>query len=385
MKFSDKDLEGAVLSAALFRDTKKCLNKLQAQFFHCPISHWVYEYLLNNPSLTFQELVNKRRIDVGDVGDLLEFITEASVSSYQFDSMVKDLKDLFYKRNLHEISKNIKNSLDGYESRLIIQSTEKRLAEIQQSTSMDDGSMNTAHRQWIKEKENMDYIKTGISELDGIVRGLKGGRVWVVGGESGVGKSFWALQLFLFGVFMEKNCLFFSTELTRAENFERLLSMQKFFFQSVDVPSEELANHPNMRLYDDHLSVDDIVFESKRQNRLKKVDLVVVDHIQDIEVTGTQSQVEALTKASGDFKRLAIENDIGVILVSQLNKEGKFFGASKLNQIAHCSIKLEREDEGDLVVLSVEKNRSGRRGRVFLNFKIPECVFLTYAGGYNED
>lgn len=377
MKFYDKDLEGAVLSAALNSNTKARLNVLHEKLFYFDISKWILDKLFNNPGMEIKELYDIHRTERGDVVPLMEFVADSFTTMYDFDSMVKKLWTMYYKRSLQELAKGIDESLNTHDAKAIIQSAERKLAMMQKNHSMDSGSMNLAKEAWLEEKKNSELFKTSISALDDIVDGIKGGRVWVVGGLPGTGKSFWGLQMTLYNVFMDRNCLFFSTELTKAENFSRLLKMQKHFFASEADPEDDLANHPNLRLYDDLVTVTDILFEARRQNRLDKVDLIVVDHIQDIDMGQAQSQFEAIAQAANEFKRLAIENNIAVVLLSQLNKDGGFFGASKLNQIAHCSITINREEDGNYASLEVTKNRSGKRGIAETNFKTPECVFLS--------
>jgi replicative DNA helicase len=377
MKFYDKELEGAVLSATIKVKTKARLNVLHEKLFYFDISNWVLEKLFNNPALEVKELYDLCRTERGKITPLVDFITDSFTTMYDFDSMVNKLWSMYYKRGLQKLASGINKSLDTHDAKAIIQSAERKLATMQKNHNMDSGSMNLARQAWLEEKENSEIYKTSISALDEIVDGIKGGRVWVVGGLPGTGKSFWGLQMTLYNVFMDRNCLFFSTELTKAENFSRLMRMQKYFFASEGKPEDALANHPNLRLYDNLVTVTDILFEARRQNRLDKVDLVVVDHIQDIDMGRAQSQFEAISKAANEFKRLAIENNIAVILLSQLNKDGGFFGASKLNQIAHCAIKLQREEDGNNAVLEVTKNRSGRRGIANIKFKTPECVFLS--------
>lgn len=385
MNFRDKELEGSILSGVLERDTEKRLNVLDPKFFYFPISKWVYEKILENPKIDITGLADMKQSETGSMSEVTDFLVDGALGRYSFEMMVEQLVALYYKRELQSIGKSILLSLDTHKPEPIIQSAEHRLAELQVVTSTDSGSMNLAQQMWIKDKKDNDFMRTSISALNEIVDGLKRGRVWVLGGQSGCGKSFFGLQFTLFNVFCERNCLFFSTELTKAENFDRLLTMQKFFFDSKVDPEIDLASHTNLRLYDDKMTLTDIIFETKRQDRLKKVDLVVIDHIQDIATERGESLFDVISKAASDFKRLAIQNNIGILLISQLNKEGSFFGASKLNQVAHCSIKIEREENNNTIGLNVEKNRSGPRGDCLATFKTPECVFLSYAEGLKNE
>jgi len=106
---------------------------------------------------------------------------------------------------------------------------------------------------------------------------------------------------------------------------------------------------------------------------------VVLDHLQDL--GGHENQYERFVDACNKFRRLAIDENVAVLLVSQVNKDGDYLGTRKIRQISHVALILESEEIASPtskdVYIRVTKNRSGIGGTVPVRMMFPSCSFVS--------
>jgi replicative DNA helicase len=175
--------------------------------------------------------------------------------------------------------------------------------------------------------------------------------------------------------------LFFSTELTVAANIDRVIHLMMDFCDiEQGVATKQLEEMDNLFVYDQLTDVPSIIMEIKRQALVGGVDLVVLDHLQDLSFTDKTDEYETITGAARVMKDLAIELNISILLISQLNRsqrnvanQSRFKGSGKITEIAHVATILTEDESENMRLLQIVKNRgvAGKQtwaGKQFIKF-----------------
>lgn len=96
-------------------------------------------------------------------------------------------------------------------------------------------------------------------------------------------------------------------------------------------------------------------------------DLVIVDSLQTIassSIDGGVGSVQQSREAAHTLTRLAKQQSIKMILVSQMIKSGETAGSTQINHVVDCILSLESDSESPLKFLRSEKNRFGATDEV---------------------
>jgi replicative DNA helicase len=168
--------------------------------------------------------------------------------------------------------------------------------------------------------------------------GLRGGKVYVVCARTSVGKSVLALQIAEHVATKHGTVLYASGEMKPVELGERLvvsatgvdaerLATGALELDEGDKVLRVLDNYAQGRLYFRHGGIFDV--PTIRANALRwraetgRLALIVVDYVQQLEdVEGNgRSRERNVALASSRLKRLAVELDVPIIAVAQLNRD----------------------------------------------------------------
>lgn len=222
--------------------------------------------------------------------------------------------------------------------------------------------------------------------------GFRGGSLYTISGETGSGKSALALQA-AYGLAEHGKVLYASMEMPAAEVRLRVTSQQTSIYSKliehrrIESPAlrERLASwrwHNHMRnlmvVDETSLTVGDV--RRLAQGLGQDLVAVVVDQLSlmDHEPRKGENESTTLARTTQALKNIAMDLDIPVILLTQLNREGAkgrpsrnhLFGSSGIGNAADVILILWREnidDETDLTVL-IDKNRQGPPGFAKLNW-----------------
>ena len=180
--------------------------------------------------------------------------------------------------------------------------------------------------------------------LDSMVGGLIPGHLWVVGGFSSTGKSAAVVNIVYDALRAKKWSGVFSLEMTQEQYMVRLLSIatgvsqndikNRTFFghEAVDVMRRAegwVASAP-LRIYDTSYRLQDIRSKAIQMKEVQGLDLMVVDFIQNVYVTG--DEISDARSTILELQNLAKELDCTIIALSQVSNEyAKMDGASTSN------------------------------------------------------
>lgn len=242
-------------------------------------------------------------------------------------------------------------------------------------------------------------IPTLLRALDYVLGGLKRGKVYVIAGRPGMGKSALAMQCAEAAAINGSPAAVFSLEMGTAEIAARMLSgrtsitvsdmysgaMRDEAMQRVMQSADVLSKLP-MVLCDKAFSIEEIRRSVRSAHVRTPLGLVVVDYLQLVKSSqrfGNREQ--EVSHISRELKLIAQEFDVPVIAVSQLNRmaEGRTGKRPMLSDLRESG---SIEQDADVVILLyregyyertvdktkceaiVAKHRGGPTGTVLVHF-----------------
>jgi replicative DNA helicase len=226
------------------------------------------------------------------------------------------------------------------------------------------------------------YLKTGIDVIDEKIVGLFRKHISIIAGRPGLGKTTLALQ-----IAKQYKTLFFSLEMTRQELYSKLLSAdsdvevwkietrryneaeEKRVFES----HKKMCTDLNITVFDQDASFGKIINYMNSMVRMKKPELVVVDHIGLIGGAPGENENARLTNISRSLKLVAMRNDISMLVLSQFSRDveknrrepvlSDLRGSGSLEQDAGLVLFLHEDKDEDFKIICA-KNKKGRTGNI---------------------
>ena len=209
-----------------------------------------------------------------------------------------------------------------------------------------------------------DVVKTHTNKLDDYLgnRGIAAGEVMTIAAPTSCGKSALALYIALQAVTKGgHNCGIFSLEMPQKQLTKRLTQvMSGVNIRSVE---ENVATNAQMKrvtdtvnslselpIYTSHAvkSADDLCSQTRQFVNKYGVKLLVIDYLQLIPFSSRMGKAEGIADISHKIKQMAIDLNIAVILLAQVNREGAKNGKLKLYDLKDSG---DIENDADIVLL----------------------------------
>jgi DNA repair protein RadA/Sms len=192
-------------------------------------------------------------------------------------------------------------------------------------------------------------IDTGLAELNRVLGGgLVAGSVVLVGGEPGIGKSTLLLQSLLAMESRGESPLLISGEESSAQ---------------VKLRSVRLGGENSKLRLLTQTQTESLV---QALEQLKPA-VCVVDSVQTLwseEVGSTPGSVAQIKEATAQLLRVAKDNDIALVLVGHVTKEGELAGPRVLEHMVDAVLSFEGERAQPFRILRAVKNRFGSTNEV---------------------
>lgn len=278
----------------------------------------------------------------------------------------KDLNDFLLTRTLRDFEE--------------ILSTSRRF-EIAEITSMANSIDNL--NEWLKNKDEVQGLKTGFRDLDDVLKGLKNEDLIIVSGSSTVGKTSMILN-FTNSLLKEgKSVLAFLLEGRLFYFIERLITIDANSVISditeteLTARKEECKKH-KMYFYTGSqglLTIEKVVEKSKACKEIYDVDLIIIDHLHKIVPRGAQNYSALVGKVVSDLKNLAVDLKIPVIAIAHIRKLPSVSSLPTMQDLRDSSFihqdpdvilmlwsELDNRVKRDNTILKVLKNRTGLDG-----------------------
>lgn len=219
-------------------------------------------------------------------------------------------------------------------------------------------------------------VPTGIEAFDKESGGLKKKNMIVIAAETGGGKSTVALNFIRAALNANHGVALFSLEMDRDEIFDALVSMEAsinrnvfnngFFsdddFKKINFALDRIGNYP--------LWIEDAPIQTPEDIRRKvlqlsaenKIGLVVVDYIQIVTTSEFKDNREQqIAGISRSLRSLAKEANVPIIVLSQINEDGKLRESRAISHDAHI-VMLVQDLEKTSAQIQVKKGRHIRKG-----------------------
>lgn len=247
-------------------------------------------------------------------------------------------------------------------------------------------------------------LPTPWAELDDLLGGLFGGRMYVIGGAAGEGKSTAAINIAAYAAQASHAVLVFSKEMPTLDVTGRIVAYEADINLAAinsrrlkDVDRERVGElrrkttHWRLRVNSDPLTITDVKYHARALHHRGHLDLLVVDYLQlmSIDKPG-RNREEEIARISTELKNLAMELAVPVVVPAQLNRapnarsdmrptKGDLRESGRIEQDADVVILLWRKPitdphAGDTrpdphhITFIVDKNRHGPKGEMELRW-----------------
>lgn len=246
----------------------------------------------------------------------------------------------------------------------------------------------------VRSGDKPKMVSTGFRSIDEYAKGLYAGNFVIIGARPGIGKTALGLAVAR-RVSEEGTVMFFSMEMKAEELMERLISAEscvgltKIRERSLNPDELERITSAtgelekcDLRLIDDsRMTALNLCSQVRTESKSCDLKLVVVDYLQLMNMgTKTENRREEVSEMSRKLKSLAMEVNVPIIALSQLNRMSTFDGTKvDISQLKESG---SLEQDADMVwlmswpkvdeygqksvIVDVAKNRHGPIGEVQL-------------------
>lgn len=274
-----------------------------------------------------------------DLGYIVEMV-KTQPSSANLESYAKGVKSASLERKLVLAAKQI----IGYQDQDLpiddkINNAQALMMGIQSNTQADVYTIKDVAPKLIEDLQQRFEgrkrgLTTGFKDLDKRMNGYQPGNLIIVAGRPGMGKTTFAMNIAENN--LDKNTLFFSMEMTKEELLERSVC------SIGTIPGDELKTGKAVandnaskispafkKLIDSNISIvnkgglsfAELSSIARKENGLKKLDLVIVDYIQLMRGKKSDVREQVIADISRSLKGLAMELQIPVVALSQLSRK----------------------------------------------------------------
>ena len=291
-------------------------------------------------------------------------------------------------------AKNVADAMTGYE----------RMGKMLGDTETDDGmslsEMISAYIDRMNDPKPVDYLRFGIDLLDRSLA-ISPGTFIIIGADSSAGKTALALQFAVHIAKTGKRVGFFSLETPEAPLQNRLMAEM----QLAGIP---MPNSQHKKLSDDDMRrameagirsseipvrffrKDDTMEKIRAKTIRHRLEVIFIDYVQLINCPG-EERWQVVTKISMGLHRMAQELGVTIVGLSQITPEkgrkdrsvtvDDLRESRQLKQDAEVVLLLNRggeEDDENLRILDVGKNKDGWRPSIKLKFDAEYMTFSPY-------
>lgn len=342
-------------------------------------------------------LREKKLLDrIGGAYYLTHTFTSYCHSPTAFDYYVQILGEELAKRELVKIASKVsKTDLRGHEDP--VGQTITQLSEIPKSR----GKIKTNAELMTEKIERMehgqadsDVIKTGLTLLDERSP-IRKGDFPLIAGQRKAGKSVLALTI---AVNVARNgvpVLYFSLEDRQPKVMDRLFAgvsripMSSHHIHKLTdrdmtaaVKAAGIVKDLPLAIRDDVLDLNSIIAVARQYVARGQAELICIDYAQLVRAK-SDSRREEVEKVSRDLRLLAMELNVPVILLCQLNKEGETRETKALEMDCTALIEIQvEEDEPNKRWIAVPFQRNGESS---IRFPVTFCGAIARVENFQKD
>lgn len=441
----DAEAELLVLAAMMYSEEalQDGLTELKAEDFYLPRNQVVFSALrdmfdkgMHPDAVTLaDQLTSSKMLDRAGgneyIGKLVS-VPPALTSFSQHASIIQ--RDAILRKVLIASNSMAELALDApQEIAEVIDTAERYLFEATESAqkttfvTLEESLQNlfVDLQEQAEKGEHIIGVRTGFSQLDEHLLGLRPGQMVVVGARPSVGKTSFALNLAVQAAEHGASVAFFSLEMGANEIAPRLLSSRSQVhlqrIRAARIAQEEWAAIANATedlskldiMIDDTpgITVTEIRAKARRMLHNKENGLIIIDYLQLLSAPSgiytNDSRATLVSEMSRGVKIMAKDLGVPVVALSQLSRKSEE-RVGKRPQLSDLRESGAIEQDADIVVLLdrslteeeagrkdrpdsgvteflIAKNRSGPTGYIPMFFMRESTKFVEIEQGYAED
>ena len=407
------------LNNKIFNDVRSIVP--DAEYFHIPVHRLIYDAMVtveesgdSIDAVSIAGVLESKGVLAQTGGiDLLLAISCECVTWRVYEDHAKRLVKSYSLRCVYEAAQDaarIVNEADNADdARAEAVSRILQTGEITDSLKIVSLKNSLSHvvdqsREAFKNPKETTGIPTGFKTLDWLTCGLQDGFVYIIGAQTGRGKSVFGLGLAVSAAKSGRSILYVSLEMAPVDLSRRILAssssiasdkIRSGFLSESEIDSmvngaRNLAEiGDRVRLIDaPSLSINQLRATAKALRGSTEIDMIIVDYLQLLRVKSSHSREREVAEISASLVACARECELPIVALSQLNQEGSIRESRAVEHDASCVMRLDYEEEdweseNNLVPcrLRVIKNRHGRQGSVSMVFDRPNQRFFEEVQG----
>lgn len=347
--------------------------------------------------------VNAHRVAISEMRDDVSFLEMTKLDLQKIGSdeeqIAAQLKKYFKAHQYKTLAENILKHPEKAES-LLQDFDVSRISSVSVKSVSD--FLPEKHEEFLKkQKEGKDRVLIpGFKDLSEMIGGFNYGRIIMILGETGFGKTNFALNLLVKAATKYK-CLFVNMEMPLEDISNRLvvLTTKRTFKElysgqvSLAEATGDLPFYGNNLKFTEGYSLSlqsiEALMRKEKQNGL---DFVVIDYDQKIDLAFSRNIPEwkLLQSAIQHIENVAKELKVCVILLAQVNRDGVVSASHRSTFTAHTVLNFKSNDSNSVynkqanAMIVAEKNRHGKKDQASLvyyndqNLTIKEIQIIDY-------
>lgn len=341
-----------------------------------------------------------------------DYVLDSFIPESLLESYVDKLKDEYKKNMIVSVMQEVEEEFGFHEPYEFQARLSKRLAEEEETshiTSSKDAMLELCKSlERAKEDGGLTGITTGISIIDTYFNGFQPARLYILAARPSMGKSALMMNFAINAAKADNSvyihCLeeslnsFSARMLSNSSGIDNEILQRGKFHESkwhdIHKGISSLSDLPIVINDSTNIYAEKLCNAIRAQNIKKPIDIVFIDHIQDLK-RKSDSWHHDISEAAGLFKELAKDLKIPVLIVSQLSR-GVEMLADKKPALSHLKESGDLEAKADVIMLLfresyykpdadkscaelfVAKNRDGRTGSFKLKWNPSILKFATW-------
>ena len=353
------------------------------------------------------EIGEKNLNKVGGLTFIMD-LTKGGFRSINVKDCAEIVKDLSSRRMLIKTCES--TILKAYENKYDYKDLVSKVQNIQvcdnKQTIKSYGEVLDMTSDFLEELSNSNEIisglKTGYSNLDNAINGLKRGNLTILAGRPSIGKTtfafnimdnlgsngykglFFELEMDLLEVGMKSyssNCMLSSYAINRSSELS-----DKDWINISEVANQKFKENNLFFEFSSGLSLMEIREKSKSLKISEGLDFIVIDYLTLMKIPEKEKHYLAVGDITKGLKKLAKDLNISVILLSQLNRNveartdkrpmlGDLRDSGNIEEDADLVMLLYRDDyynedteEKGILEVNIAKHRHGGTGILYFNY-----------------
>ncbi|MEM9410282.1 MAG: DnaB-like helicase C-terminal domain-containing protein [Planctomycetota bacterium] len=399
-----QDFEQATLGTMLLAKDSSVLDEIRSEVDADDFENKKYRELfelisnlidlgkpVNDIKLVTAEIV-RRKMDLtqGDIASLFTSVPHCHHARFYAEQVKEAAQKIRLSKSLSEAQDQILGP-DSFE-----QVVKRLSAEFQKLTSRGRVELRTAEdliAAYTSVDRSQKPIMTGIEKFDDNFGGLFPGELVLIGARLGSGKTALAWQILVHNIKRLRHCLFVSLEMTTRSLYERHLAAELSISprrirnddltdeqrHAIEEENERFACLPVSVYAPPRATVQQIAAAAKLKASGEGLSMLFVDYFTKIQPSGkSKDRREELIQISGEMKALALELEIPVVLLAQLNRASDE-GIPRPSQLAECD-ELGR-DADQILLLHRKKDTTDLRVAKHRFVEDNVAIELSFKGG----